>query len=147
MNKLRFAAALTVLIAFSGTAPAAELKVLAAGGMRPGLNAAAEVFRQRTGTEVKFTYEPPVDLGKRVAGGEAGDIIVSSPGVVAELTKAGKSSPTLRCISGGSVSAWWHAKMHRSRMSLRRQPLRLHSLVPTLWCTTRLRAAPISTAC
>src|SRR5579883_92007 len=90
MNKLRFAAALTVLIAFSGTAPAAELKVLAAGGMRPGLNAAAEVFRQRTGTEVKFTYEPPVDLGKRVAGGEAGDIIVSSPGVVAELTKAGK---------------------------------------------------------
>jgi molybdate transport system substrate-binding protein len=58
--------------------------------MRPGLNAAAQVFRDRTGTEAKFTYEPPLDLGKRVAGGEAADIVVSSPAVIAELTKAGK---------------------------------------------------------
>jgi molybdate transport system substrate-binding protein len=48
------------------------------------------VFRARTGVDTKFPYEPPVDLGKRVAGGEAADIIVSSPGVIAELAKAGK---------------------------------------------------------
>jgi molybdate transport system substrate-binding protein len=81
--------ALAVLVTIS-SANAAELKVLAAGGMRPGLNAAAEVFRQRTGIEAKFTYEPPVDLGKRVAGGEAADVVVSSPAVVAELSKTGK---------------------------------------------------------
>jgi molybdate transport system substrate-binding protein len=69
---------------------AAEIKVLAAGGMQPGLNAAAKVFRDKTGLEAKFTYEPPVDLGKRVAGGEVADIIVSSPAVIADLSKAGK---------------------------------------------------------
>jgi molybdate transport system substrate-binding protein len=74
----------------SSAAGAAELKVLAAGGMRPGLNAAAQVLRERRGIEVKLTYEPPVDLGKRVTDGEAADIVVSSPAVVAELTKAGK---------------------------------------------------------
>src|SRR6202043_3148766 len=42
------------------------------------------------GIEAKFTYEPPLDLGKRVAGGEAADIVVSSPAVIADLTKAGK---------------------------------------------------------
>jgi molybdate transport system substrate-binding protein len=80
--------ALALLVIVS-SANAAELRVLAAGGMRPGLNAAAQVFRERTGIETKFTYEPPVDLGKRVAGGEAADIVVTSPAVVAELSKAG----------------------------------------------------------
>jgi molybdate transport system substrate-binding protein len=75
----------------SGTAgSAAELKVLAAGGMQPGLNAAAKAFSAKTGIEAKFTYEPPADLGKRVAGGEVADIVVSSPPVIADLTQAGK---------------------------------------------------------
>lgn len=85
-----FAAALFVSVALVTAAGAAELKVLAAGGMRPGLNAAAEVFRRRTGVAANFIYEPPVDLGRRVAGGEAADIVASSPAVVAELTKSGK---------------------------------------------------------
>jgi molybdate transport system substrate-binding protein len=90
MKKLFFRALAAACLASGTAASAAELKVLAAGGMRPGLNAAAQVFRDRTGTEAKFTYEPPLDLGKRVAGGEAADIVVSSPPVIAELTKAGK---------------------------------------------------------
>ena len=80
-------------LAVSIPASAAEIKVLAAGGMQPGLNAAAKVFHEKNGVEVKFTYEPPVDLGKRVAGGEAADIVVSSPAVVADLTKTGKVLP------------------------------------------------------
>lgn len=83
-----FAASLWLALALP--AGATELKVLAAGGMRPGLNAAAAVFRERTGVEAKFIYEPPVDLGRRVAGGEAADIVASSRAIVAELTKAGK---------------------------------------------------------
>ena len=84
--------AVSLLVALAGPTSGAELKVLAAGGMRPGLNAAALVFRERSGVEARFTYEPPLDLGRRVAGGEAADIVVSSPAVVAELTKAGKVS-------------------------------------------------------
>jgi ABC-type molybdate transport system substrate-binding protein len=79
MTKLFFYALAAACLALGTAARAAEIKVLAAGGMRPGLNAAAQVFRDRTGVAARFTYEPPVDLGKRVAGGEAADIVVSSP--------------------------------------------------------------------
>jgi molybdate transport system substrate-binding protein len=90
MTKLFLGMLMTACIALSAAGSAAEIKVLAAGGMQPGLNAAAKVFHDKTAVEVKFTYEPPVDLGKRVAGGEAADIVVSSPAVIADLTKAGK---------------------------------------------------------
>src|ERR1700740_4809 len=90
MTKLFFHALAAACLALGTAASAAEIKVLAAGGMRVGLNAAAQAFRDRTGIEAKFTYEPPVDLGKRVAGGEAADIVVSSPAIVAELSKAGQ---------------------------------------------------------
>jgi molybdate transport system substrate-binding protein len=85
-----FLGTLAICLILATAGRAAELKILAAGGMQPGLNAAAKVFRDRTGIEARFTYEPPVDLGKRVAGGEAADIVVSSPPVVADLTRTGK---------------------------------------------------------
>jgi molybdate transport system substrate-binding protein len=90
MTKLFLGTVAAAWLVLVTAASAAEIKVLAAGGMRPGLNAAAKVFREQTGVEVKFTYEPPVDLGKRVAGGETADIVVSSPAIVADLAKAGK---------------------------------------------------------
>src|SRR6266853_7053722 len=93
MTKLYLGTVAAACLALCGAAGATEIKVLAAGGMQPGLNAAAQVFRDRTGVEARFTYEPPVDLGKRVAGGEAADIVVSSPPVIADLTKAGKVLP------------------------------------------------------
>lgn len=90
MTKFFLGTLAAACLAFGTAGNAAELKVLAAGGMQPGLNAAAKVFRDKTGVEAKFTYEPPVDLGKRVAGGEVADIVVSSPAVIADLTKSGK---------------------------------------------------------
>jgi molybdate transport system substrate-binding protein len=90
MTKLFLGTLAAACLALCSHGSAAELKVLAAGGMQPGLNAAAQVLRDKTGIEAKFTYEPPLDLGKRVAGGEAADIVVSSPAVIADLTKAGK---------------------------------------------------------
>jgi molybdate transport system substrate-binding protein len=90
MTKLFLGTVAAACLALSTAGSAAEIKVLAAGGMQPGLNAAAKVFRDKTGIEVKFIYEPPADLGKRVAGGEAADIVVSSPTVVADLSKTGK---------------------------------------------------------
>ncbi len=90
MTKLFLGALAAACLTLGTAGSAAEIKILAAGGMQPGLNAAAQVFRDKTGVEAKFSYEPPVDLGKRVAGGEAADIVVSSPPVIADLTKTGK---------------------------------------------------------
>jgi molybdate transport system substrate-binding protein len=93
MTKLFLGTLAAACLALGTAASAVELKVLAAGGMQPGLNAAAKVFRDQTGVDAKFIYEPPVDLGKRVAGGEVADIVVSSPPVIADLTKTGKVLP------------------------------------------------------
>src|SRR3984893_18708087 len=93
MTKLSLGAVAAACLALCSGGNAAEIKVLAAGGMQPGLNAAAQVFRDKTGVEAKFAYEPPVDLGKRVAGGETADIVVSSPPVIADLTKTAKVLP------------------------------------------------------
>jgi molybdate transport system substrate-binding protein len=97
MNKLSIGIAAVALLALGAAASAAELKVLSAGAMQPGLNAAATIFRDKTGDQAKITYEPATDLGKRVAGGEAADVIVSSPTVIADLTKAG------RVVSEGQI--------------------------------------------
>ena len=63
MTKLFLGTVAAACLALCAAASAAEIKVLAAGGMRPGLNAAAKVFQDKTGIEAKLTYEPPVDLG------------------------------------------------------------------------------------
>jgi molybdate transport system substrate-binding protein len=95
MIRLMFAtavAAAAVWVAFGAAGSAAELKVLSAGAVQPGLIAAAKIFRDKSGDEAKIAYDPATVLGKRVAGGEVADIVVSSPAVIADLTKTGKVS-------------------------------------------------------
>jgi molybdate transport system substrate-binding protein len=101
MYRLSIGIAAAALLVLGAAGSAAELKVLSAGAMQPGLNAAAKIFRDKTGDPAKITYEPATDLGKRVAGGEVADIIVSSPTVIADLTKAG------RVISEGQIHLGW----------------------------------------
>jgi molybdate transport system substrate-binding protein len=93
MQKLNAATAVTaafVGLALGAGASAAELKILSAGAVQPGLNAAVKIFFDETGDVAKIAYDPATVLGKRVAGGEVADIIVSSPAVIAELTKTAK---------------------------------------------------------
>src|SRR5262249_51480059 len=103
MQKLNAATAVTAAfagLAFGAGASAAELKILSAGAVQPGLNAAAKSFFARTGDLAKIAYDPATALGKRVAGGEVADIIVSSPAVIAELTKTAKVLPEGQVLLG-----------------------------------------------
>ena len=96
MQKLNAATAVTAAfagLALGAGASAAELKILSAGAVQPGLNATAKIFFDKTGDLAKIAYDPATVLGKRVAGGEVADIIVSSPAVIAELTKTAKVLP------------------------------------------------------
>src|SRR5260370_10464262 len=96
MQKLNAATGVTAAfggLALAAGASAAELKILSAGAVQPGLNAAAKIFFDKTGDLAKIAYDPATVLGKRVAGGEVADIIVSSPAVIAELTKTAKVLP------------------------------------------------------
>jgi len=90
LKKVSIAVAATVSLALCTAAGAAELKVLSAGAVQPGLNAAARIFHDRTGEDATIAYSPATDLGKRVGGGEIADIIIASPVVITALTKAGR---------------------------------------------------------
>jgi molybdate transport system substrate-binding protein len=98
MMRLKVATvAAAALLSLDAGGSAAELKVLSAGAVQPGLNAAADIFRDKTGDVAKIAYDPATVLGKRIGGGEVADVVVSSPAVIAELTKAG------RVLSEGQV--------------------------------------------
>ena len=85
----RFGFAIIVSL-FAGTAHAAEISVLSAGAVEPGLHAAVEAFRKATGEEVKVRFATAPALRQLVGSGERADVLIAPPPVVAEMTGAGK---------------------------------------------------------
>lgn len=69
---------------------AAEINIISAGAVEPGVVAAADVFRKETGTEVKIKFATAPAIRQRVGGGEAADVVIAPPAVIEELAKAGK---------------------------------------------------------
>lgn len=74
--------------AAAGTAMAAEIKVLSAGAIEPGIKAAAEAFRRQTGHDVNITFNTAPQIRKRIGGGDAFDVVVAPPAALDEF--AGK---------------------------------------------------------
>jgi molybdate transport system substrate-binding protein len=74
--------------AAAGTAVAAEIKVLSAGAIEPGIKAAAEAFRKQTGHDVNITFNTAPQIRKRIGGGDAFDVVVAPPAALDEF--AGK---------------------------------------------------------
>jgi molybdate transport system substrate-binding protein len=73
----------------AGPACAAELKVLTAGAYKPVLLALAPGFEQRSGHKLLIANDTAGALQKRIAGGEAFDAVVLTPGALAALTTSG----------------------------------------------------------
>jgi molybdate transport system substrate-binding protein len=93
---------LHVLVAFAAcvaAAQAAELRVLSAGAMQPGLIAAAPAFRAVSAHDIKVEYAIASELRRRIGGGEAADVLFAPVAVVRELTEAG------RLAADGQVAA------------------------------------------
>ena len=66
-------------------AAAAELKVLTAGAFKPVLQALAPGFEQRTGHRLVIDNDTAGALQKRIAAGEAFDLVVLTPGALDAL--------------------------------------------------------------
>jgi molybdate transport system substrate-binding protein len=77
-----------LLCAFAGAAMAAEIKVLSAGAIEPGLRAAAAAFKKQSGHDVDITFNTAPQIRKRVAGGDAFDVVIAPPAALDEF--AGK---------------------------------------------------------
>ena len=78
------------LLAASGSAPAAEVKVLTAGAYKQVVLALVPAFEKQTGNKVVIDNGTAGQLKKRIEGGEAFDLVVVTPAAIDELTKAGK---------------------------------------------------------
>ena len=91
MTKIRsaFLGAVMALATIS-IAVAAEIKVLSAGALEPGMKAAAAEFQKSSGHAVKLTFNTAPQIRKRIGGGEIQDVVVAPPALVDELAKAGK---------------------------------------------------------
>jgi molybdate transport system substrate-binding protein len=72
----------------AGSAMAAEIRVLSAGAIEPGLRAAAAAFKKQTGNDVNITFNTAPEIRKRIAGGDAFDVVIAPPAALDEF--AGK---------------------------------------------------------
>jgi molybdate transport system substrate-binding protein len=79
-----------IAMAFAHAATPAEIKVLSAGAVEPGLKAAAAAFQKTSGHEVRVTFNTAPQIRKRVDDGEVQDVVIAPPAVIEEFSKAGK---------------------------------------------------------
>ncbi|MBX9701243.1 MAG: substrate-binding domain-containing protein [Acetobacteraceae bacterium] len=69
---------------------AAPVRVLSAGAMEPGLEAAIARFRATGGPPVQVAYATAPVLRERLAAGETPDLLIAPVGLVNELATAGR---------------------------------------------------------
>src|SRR4051812_38544221 len=89
MRLARLLAALACLL-IGLSAHAVELKVLTAGAFKPVLLALQPAFEQQTGHKLVIENDTAGGLQKRIAAGEAFDVVFSSPASLQPLAQAGR---------------------------------------------------------
>jgi molybdate transport system substrate-binding protein len=79
-----------LLCAFASAGVAAEIRVLSAGAVEPGLRAAVDAYVKQSGNEVKTTFNTAPEIRRRIGGGEAFDVLIAPPTALDEFASAGK---------------------------------------------------------
>jgi molybdate transport system substrate-binding protein len=83
-----FACALAAAV--SVPALAADITVLSAGAIEPGIKAAATAFEKQTGHTINITFNTTPELRKRMEGNAAFDVVIAPPAVINDFAAAGK---------------------------------------------------------
>jgi molybdate transport system substrate-binding protein len=79
---------------------AGEISVLSGAAVEPALIAAAGVFRQHTGSNVKITFATTPDIRRLIGAGETPDVVIAPPATLDELAKPGKIDSAARVTLG-----------------------------------------------
>jgi molybdate transport system substrate-binding protein len=95
-----FVLAACVGAAFSASAVAAEIKVMSAGAVEPGLARVAEGFKKASGHDLKVQYNTAPQLAKKLADGATADILIAPPALLDEQAKTNKVSADGRVTLG-----------------------------------------------
>ena len=89
--------ATTVVLAalvFGNAAHSADLAVLSAGAIEPGLRAAAAAFDRQTGHVTTMTFNTAPALKKRMEGQPPFDVVIAPPAVIGEFAGASQLAET-----------------------------------------------------
>jgi len=73
-----------------GAAMAADVRVLAAAAVAPGLTKVAEQYRKDTKNRLRIQYANPQLLERRVGAGESADVLIGSPGLMNDQLRRNK---------------------------------------------------------
>ena len=76
--------------AVAGAAVAADIKVLGAGVIEPGLAKVADQYRRETGNRVRIQFGTALQLERRLAAGESADVLIASPGLMNDQMRRNK---------------------------------------------------------
>jgi molybdate transport system substrate-binding protein len=98
MKLLVIAACLGAVLCAGATA--AEIKVLSAGAVEPGLARAAQAYQRTTGNTVSIQFNTAPQLVKKLAEGAVADILIAPPGVLDAQAKDGKIVADGRTVLG-----------------------------------------------
>jgi len=79
---------------------ALDINVLSGAAVEPGLLAAADVFRKRTGNNVKITFATTPEIRRLVGAGETPDVVIAPHAALDELAKSGKVAGAERVSLG-----------------------------------------------
>jgi molybdate transport system substrate-binding protein len=85
-----------MLAAMLGTANAAEIKVICAGGIGPVVSVLAPQFERASGHKVAFTFVSGPVVQREIDKGTAFDVAISLPNVIDRLIKSGKIAAASR---------------------------------------------------
>jgi len=96
----RFLVMLLFMSILSATAFAAEIKILSAGAVEPGLHAFAQLIKRETGDDLTMQFATTPQIAQRVAAGEAFDIVIAPPDVITQAAKDGKVATDTRVMVG-----------------------------------------------
>lgn len=88
---------------------AAEIRVLSAGAVEPGIEAFAHQLKRDTGHDVKILFNTAPQIAKRLAAGEVYDVLISPPVVIDGAIKDGKVVAEGR-VRVGRVGAGVHVR-------------------------------------
>lgn len=80
----------------------ATIKVLSAGAVKRGVARICTDFEKATGNKVEIEFTPVPEVRKRIAAGEAADVVVATPAVMDELAAQKKIDPASRGFVGRS---------------------------------------------
>lgn len=94
------AVALVLACALPGLAAAADIRILSATAVAPGLSKIAEQYRKDTKNRLRIQYLLPPQLERRVGAGEEADVLIASSGLMSDQLRRNKLEPDAHVFLG-----------------------------------------------